>query len=476
MNIRLVLFTLGKVTFLEGFFMLLPFFVSLYYGESTIPFIMAMLLAFATGALLMVIFKSGTDKLYAREGFAITTFCWILLSVIGAVPFVVSGTVSSFADAVFETMSGFTTTGASILTDVESVGRGMLFWRSFTHWIGGMGVLVFLVAIAEKNPNRSINILKAEMPGSKVDKLRPRARTTARVLYYIYIVMTLILIVLLAVGDMSIFDSVVHSFGTAGTGGFGIKADSVASYSAYSQYVIAIFMLLFGVNFSFYFMILLRRWKSAIRLTEIRWYLSIVGIAVLTITIVLMFKHGSFEESFRLSLFQVASIVTTTGYATTDFNLWHPLAKTVLFLLMFIGGCEGSTAGGLKVSRVMVLLKNVKVELKRAIHPRLITGVRVNDKAMPPEIVHGIGAYLALYLLILCSAFILISFEPMGFETNFTAVVTCINNVGPGFADVGPAGSFAAYSDATKVMLTALMMIGRLEIYPVLLTLFPGMK
>lgn len=476
MNIRLVLFTLGKVTFLEGFLMLLPFFVGLYYGENTTPFFIAILAAFALGTILMVMCKTGTDKLYAREGFAITTFCWIVLSIIGAVPFVVSGTVTSFADAVFETMSGFTTTGASILTNVESVGKGLLFWRSFTHWIGGMGVLVFLVAIAEKNPNRSINILKAEMPGSKVDKLRPRARTTARVLYYIYFVMTILQILLLVIGGMPLFDSVVHSFGTAGTGGFGIKADSIASYSAYSQYIIAIFMLLFGINFSFYFMILLRRWKSAIGLTEIRWYLSIIGIAVLITTIVIMPKYGNLEESFRLSLFQVSSIITTTGYATTDFNLWHPLAKTVLFLLMFIGGCEGSTAGGLKVSRIMVLLKNVKVELKRALHPRLITGVRVNNKAMPPEIVHGIGAYLALYLVILCSAFIFISFEPMGFETNLTAVVTCINNVGPGFADVGPAGNFAAYSDATKVMLTALMMIGRLEIYPVLLTLLPKMK
>ncbi len=476
MNNRLVFFTLGKVIFIEAFLMLLPFLVSLYYGEDSKPFLFAIFLAVMIGAVLIFLFKSGSDKLFIRDGFAITTLAWIALTLIGAVPLFMSGTTSSYVDAVFETMSGFTTTGASILTDIESVGKGLLFWRSFTHWVGGMGVLVFLVAIAEKNPSRSINILKAEMPGSKVDKLRPRAKTTARVLYYIYIVMTVTQILLLIIGGMPIFDSVVLSFGTAGTGGFGIRADSVASYSAYSQYIIAIFMLLFGANFSFYFMLLLRKWKSAIKLSEIRWYLSIVAIAILIVTIAIMPKHGDLEESFRLSFFQVASVITTTGYATADFNVWHPLSKAVLFLLMFIGGCEGSTAGGLKVSRIMVLIKNVKAELKRAIHPRLVTGVRVNNRAMPPETVHGIGSYLALYFLVVAAAFLLISFEPMGFETNFTAIVTCINNVGPGFGGVGPAGNFAAYSEVTKIMLTALMMIGRLEIYPVILTLLPRMK
>ncbi len=437
---------------------------------------MAIGIALAVGTLLIVSCKSRTDKLSIKDGFAITTFSWILMSLIGAVPFVVSGTVPSYADAIFETMSGFTTTGASILADVESVGKGLLFWRSFTHWIGGMGILVFLVAIAEKNPNRSINILKAEMPGSKVDKLRPRAKTTARVLYYIYFVLTLVQIVLLKAGGMPLFDSIVHSFGTAGTGGFGIKADSVASYSAYSQYIIAIFMLIFGANFSFYFLLLLRRWKSAVKLSEIRWYISIVGIAVLIIMFAIMPKYGDLEEVFRLSFFQASSIITTTGFATTDFNLWHPLAKTVLLLLMFIGGCEGSTAGGLKVSRIMVTMKNIKAELKREIHPRLVTGVRVNNRTMQPEIVHGISTYLALYMIVFCIGLLLISFEPMGFETNFMAIVTCINNVGPGFADVGPAGNFAAYSGPAKILLAAVMMIGRLEIYPVLLTLLPRMK
>lgn len=472
MNKRIVLYNLGKVITLEAALMMLPLIVTIIYKEPFMPFIYAIIAAILLGMFLVKFSKPKSDRMSSREGFCIVTFSWIVLSLIGAVPFVVSGAIPNFISAFFETMSGFTTTGASIIENVEALDHGILFWRSFTHWIGGMGVLVFILAVADRNPERSINIMRAEMPGAKVDKLRPKASSTARILYYIYIGLTVLEIILLLCGGMSLYDSLVHSFGTAGTGGFGIKADSLASYSPYLQYVIAIFMMIFGVNFGLYYLILAGRWRSALRSSEFRWYLCIILIAVVIITIDLRTAFGSLEEAFRTSFFQVSSVITTTGYSTADFNAWPALSKAILLILMFIGGCEGSTAGGLKVSRVMIMTHTIRNEAKRSLHPRIVSAVRINDKIVPKETISGISSYFGLYIFTFILLFLLISFEPIGFESNFSAVAACFNNIGPGFDAVGPAANFAIYSGFSKLVLTIGMLLGRLEIYPVLLSIF----
>ena len=472
MNFKIILYDLGKVVSLGAVLMMAPLIVTMIYGEDPLPFLITIGIALVIGLGLTHVMKTATERLSVRDGFCIVTFCWILLSLIGALPFVLSGAVPSYVDAFFETMSGFTTTGASILTDVESLGKGLLFWRSLTHWIGGMGVLVFILAIADRNPERSINILKAEMPGSKIDKIRPKAGSTARMLYFLYIGLTLLEVIFLLFGGMSLFDSLVHSFGTAGTGGFGIKADSIASYSPYLQYVISIFMLLFGVNFSLYYLLIVGRWRTVLKSSELKWYACIVAIAVISICINIYSIYGNLAESFRQSLFQVSSIITTTGYSTANFDMWPQFSKAILLVLMFIGGCEGSTAGGLKVSRVMMMAHSVRNEAKHSLHPRLVSAVRINDKIVSKDTLSGISSYFGLYAFTMIILFVILSFEPMGFETNFSAIVACFNNIGPGFASVGPAASFAGYSSFGKIVLSLSMLLGRLEIYPVLLSFF----
>ena len=470
MNFRIILSNLGKVIVLCGALMLLPLTVSFIYGEDVFPFIYAIGTSAFIGFILIIYSKPDTNKISARDGFCIVTMSWIMLSLIGSIPFIVSEQVTSPIDAFFETMSGFTTTGASILTDVESLDKGLLFWRSLTHWIGGMGVLVFILAIADRNPERSINILRAEMPGSKVDKLRPKAGTTARILYYIYVGLTLLEVIFLLAGGMSLFDSLVHAFGTAGTGGFGIKADSIGSYSPYLQYVIAIFMMLFGINFAIYYLILAGRIRNIFRSSELRWYLCIIFVATMIIFVNISPQIGNYSDSFRHSFFQVTSIITTTGYSTVDFNLWPDLSKAVLFILMLIGGCEGSTAGGFKVSRFMIMSHAVRNEAKHSLHPRIVSAVRINDKIVSKETISSVSSYLGLYIFTGLALFFILSFEPMGFETNFSAITACFNNIGPGFGGVGPAASFAEYSDFSKIVLSFAMLLGRLEIYPVLLS------
>ena len=470
MNFRIILSNLGKVIVLCGVLMLLPLTVAFIYGENAFPFIYAIGIAALVGFILIIYSRPDTSKMTARDGFCIVTMSWIVLSIIGSIPFIVSDQIVSPVDAFFETMSGFTTTGASVIENVEDLDKGLLFWRSLTHWIGGMGVLVFILAIAERNPERSINILRAEMPGSKVDKLRPKAGTTARILYFIYIGLTLLEVIFLLFGGMSLYDSLVHAFGTAGTGGFGIKADSIGGYSPYLQYVIAIFMMLFGINFAMYYLILAGRIRNVFRSSELRWYLGIIAAATCIIFININPSIGNYSESFRQSFFQVSSIITTTGYSTTDFDLWPGLSKTVLLILMFIGGCEGSTAGGFKVSRLMIMYHSVRNEAKHSLHPRIVSAVRINDKIVSKETLYSVSSYLGLYVFTFLALFLIISFEPMGFETNFSAVIACFNNIGPGFASVGPAASFAAYSDFSKIVLSFAMLLGRLEIYPVLLS------
>lgn len=470
MNYKTIMYTVGKTVALEGALLLIPMVIALVYNEPLSPFLISTFLCVLVGAVLRALGNKSSERLFTREGYAIVSLSWIALSALGALPFYLSGCIPSYIDAFFESVSGFTTTGASILSDVTALGRGMLFWRSFTHWIGGMGVLVFILAIAERNPNRSINIMKAEMPGSKVDKLKPKAKNTAIILYKIYCVMTLLEIVLLLVGGMPLYDSVVHALGTAGTGGFGIYNDSLGGFSPYLQYIIAIFMVLFAVNFSMYYLLISGRARAILRSNEFRWFLGIVGIATAIILVANQSMYHSMEENFRMAFFQVASIVSTTGYSTCNFNDWPEISKIVLFVLMFIGGCEGSTAGGLKVSRVMILTNSVRNELRHSLHPSMISTVRVSGKNVSQATITGICSYLALYLLTGVVALIIISCDTMNFETNVTAVVSCLNNIGPGLGGVGPASNFAAYTDISKVVLSMTMLLGRLEIYPIILT------
>ena len=387
-----------------------------------------------------------------------------------------SGEISSFPDAFFETVSGFTTTGASILTDVERMSRSLLFWRSFTHWLGGMGILVLVTAIAAGSGDGSTNILKAEMPGHSLDKFTPKAKNNAKLLYGIYIVLTLLETVLLLAGGMPVFDSIVHALGTAGTGGFGIKADSIASYSAYLQWVITVFMLLFGVSFNIYCLMLVRRWREALRSNELRCYLGIFAAATVIVCINIYPMYGSVSDVIRLSSFQTASIITTTGYATADFNTWPQLSKAVLFILMFCGGCMGSTAGGLKISRVTVLAQVCANEMRRSINPRSVNSVKLNGSVLTSEQEQGVLSYLALYIAVIAVTFILISVNGLGFEEDISAVVSCVNNIGPGFGLIGPAGSYAAYSGFAKIVLSIAMLIGRLEIYPLLALMMIGSR
>lgn len=476
MNRRMVLYMVGSVIKIEALLMLLPLIVSLIYSEkaSAVSFLISIAIALALGFAMTLIVKPGSKVIYAKEGFVTVALSWLFLSLVGSLPFVISGEIPSFIDAFFETVSGFTTTGASILTDVEAMSKGMLFWRSFTHWVGGMGVLVFVMAIIPSFSDRSIHLLRAEVPGPVVGKLVPKLRQTARILYIIYIALTLIEIILLLIGKMPLYDSIVHAFGTAGTGGFGIKGDSIGSYNSYLQWIITVFMLLFGVNFNLYYFIIMGKIKTALKSTELWVYLGLVmgSTALITINILPFFE--SFSSSLKHAAFQVASIITTTGYATTDFDKWPVFSKTILLLLMFIGACAGSTGGGIKVSRVVMLIKNCKRELQRMLHPRSVAVVRFEGKRVDNTTINAVSSYLAIYTLFFCLIVFIIGIENFDLETNISAVAACFNNIGPGFGRVGAAMNYSEFSGLSKIVLSIAMLLGRLEIYPIILTLSPS--
>ncbi len=467
--------TVGLIVLLEALLLLLPLTVSLIYKDSCIPaFLLSILIALAIGLLMVLIAKPRTKVIYAKEGFAITTFAWLSLSAIGALPFFLSGQIPNYIDAFFETVSGFTTTGASILRDVTKLEKGLLFWRSFTHWVGGMGVLVFLVAFLRGISDRSIHILRAEMPGPTMGKLMPKLKDTAKILYFIYLGMTAVQIVFLLLGGMNLFDSLVHTFGTAGTGGFGIYTDSAGSFTPYQTWVIAIFMILFGVNFNLYYLILAKRVKTALSSTELWVYLGIIFSAITIICVNISGLYHSFGETLRHAVFQVSSIMTTTGFSSTDFNLWPGLSKTVLLILMFIGACAGSTAGGLKVSRLILVVKNCVCEFRHMIHPRSVNVLRYEGKTVDKDTREKANLYLVLYALCFFVIFFLISFDGFDIETNFSATAACFNNIGPGLGLVGPLSSYADYSYFSKILLSLAMLLGRLELWPILLALIPG--
>jgi len=475
MNRRMVFSTVGKMVTAEAAMLVLPLLCAVFYGESCAwSILITMGISLALGQAMTLLSRPRTRVIYAKEGFCITALAWVAMSAVGALPFFLSGEIPDYIDAFFETVSGFTTTGASILTDVEAMSRGLLFWRSFTHWVGGMGVLVFVMAIVPSVSDRSIHIMRAEMPGPVVGKIVPKARDTASLLYKIYIAMTVLEIVLLLCGGMPVFDSLILSFGTAGTGGFGIKADSIAGYSPYLQWVITVFMLLFGVNFNVYYLLLIRRFRAASQSTELWVYLGIVLASAGLISVNIMPMYATVGETIRHAAFQVSSIITTTGFATVDFDLWPGFSKGILLLLMFVGACAGSTGGGIKVSRVTLLFKSITRQLRHLVHPRSVSAVKFEGKTVEKETMDGVGTYLAAYLCCFAAIVLLLCLDDMSFVTHFSAAAACFNNIGPGMDLVGPTLSYVGYTDFSKLLLSFAMLLGRLEIYPLLIALIPG--
>lgn len=473
MNTSMIRFILGNILRLQSLFLLLPSITAVIYKENTlIPYITVAFSCFILGTV-MTWNKPEDNIFYLKEGCVATALSWIVLSLSGAFPFVLTGEIPHFVDALFETVSGFTTTGSSILSNVEALSYSSLIWRSFTHWIGGMGVLVFLLAIIPMSGGSNINLMKAESPGPSVGKLVPKIRSTARILYLIYIGMSIILFVLLLLGKMPVFDALATTFGTAGTGGFGIKNDSLAGYSPYIQWVTGIFMMLFGVNFNAYYFILFHDVKKAFKMEEVRWYFTIIILSVFVIFTDLMQFYPSFGSAVKDSFFQVASIITTTGFATADFNLWSATSKSTLVLLMFVGACAGSTGGGLKISRLIILIKTIFKELTSYTHPKSIVKIKMDDKPIEHEVVRSTNVYFITYMIIFVVSVFCLTFENIDLISIFTAVTATFNNIGPGLEMVGPTANFGHFSDFSKYVIIFDMLAGRLELFPLLMLFHP---
>ena len=481
MNYKAIFNIIGKIMIIMGLLMILPLIVSLiYYSEEGIRNVLAFLIpivSLLSGGLLLslLIRKSGISKFGVKEGIIIVSLTWIVMSLFGCVPFIISKEIPNFFDAFFEMVSGFTTTGASIVKDVEALSKSIIFWRSFSHWVGGMGILVFILAIIpESKDGSSMHILRAESPGPQVGKLVSKMKVTTRILYLIYFGLTILEILFLYLGPdskMTFFNSVVYSIGTAGTGGFSMDATGLAGYSAYSQYIISIFMLLFGVNFTIYYLMIIGNFKEVIKNEELKVYFIIILISVLLIVFNILETCQNFEEAFRLSLFQVASIITTTGYASTDFNLWPVFSKIIIICLTIFGGCAGSTAGGVKLSRIVILIKTFFRKVRQTISPRKVENIKIDGKVISEDTVEGVQSYIVAYVIIFFVCAFLISIDGLqgaSMETYLSASLTCISNVGPGFELVGPNGSFADFSWFSKSILSLEMITGRLEIFPIL--------
>ena len=474
MNGSMILYILGYVLRIEGLLMLPSSLVGLIYRETQGWAYLAVGVLCAALGTYFIRERPKNTVFYLKEGCVATALSWIAMSAFGALPFMLTGEIPSFTDAMFETVSGFTTTGASILPDVEAMCHCSLFWRSFTHWIGGMGVLVFLLAVVPLSGGSHFNLMRAESPGPSVGKLVPKVKATARILYLIYIAMTLVMIGLLA-ADMPLFDAVVHSFGTAGTGGFGIKADSFAGYSPYAQWIVTIFMLLFAVNFNAYYFLLYRKFRKAWEIEEIRWFFAIVLAAVAILFCDIVRIYDTAFEALTHAAFQVASIISSTGFATADFNLWSQTSRLTLVLLMFVGACAGSTGGGIKVSRIVILLKTVVNEFRSYIHPKSIRSIKMDGKPIEHSMVHSVCVYLATFTLLFCGSVFIVSLEGRDLVTTFTAVTATINNIGPGLELVGPAGNFSMLSALSKWTLIFDMLAGRLELFPLLILFHPSL-
>jgi len=474
MNGSIIRFILGSVLKIEGLLLFLPAFISgIYLEHEGLYYVGVAAVCLCLGFLMTR--KPPQDQVfYLKEGCITTALSWILLSFFGCLPFYLSGEIPSFTDALFETISGFTTTGASILSDVESLSHCALFWRSFTHWIGGMGVLVFLLAVIPLSGGSHINLMRAESPGPSVGKLVPKIRYTARILYLIYFAMTLLEIILLLIGKMPLFDALTTSFGTAGTGGFGIKNDSLVGYSTYLQWVVTIFMILFGVNFNAYYLALFGSPKKALCMEEVRVYFTIILASTGIIFLNILNSCTGIFDALTHAAFQVGSIITTTGFSSTDFDLWPQASKTILVLLMFIGACAGSTGGGIKVSRFILLIKTIIKELNSYIHPKIIKKIKMDDKSVEHEVLRSTNVYFITFMIIFSVSIFIVSFDNKDFGTNFTAVAATINNIGPGLELVGPTQNFGHFSILSKYILMFDMLAGRLELFPLLILFHPA--
>lgn len=474
MNYSIVLYILGCVLKFESAFLVLPALVGLIYREhASVSYLAVAVLCLILGVLLTHK-KPRSTNLYTREGFVAVALSWIIMSIFGAIPFVLTGDIPFYVDALFETISGFTTTGSSILTDVESISKASLFLRSFSHWIGGMGVFVFIMAILPMMGGSTMNLMKAESPGPSVSKLVPHVKDTAKILYGIYIAITICEATILRALGMPLFDSLTTTFGTVGTGGFGIRNDSIAGYSPAIQITITVFMILSGINYTAYFYILTGKIKELFKIEEVRWYLAIIFGSVAVITWNVRSLYPTFSETLRHAFFQVGSIITTTGYATTDFDLWPALSKTLLVTLMFIGACAGSTSGGIKVSRILILLKTIRKELSLIIHPRQVKKIRMDGHPVDHETLRSANVFLVVYFVLLLTSMLLISVDEFDFSTNFTSVVTVLNNIGPGLNLVGPTQNFSIFSPFSKFVLMFDMLAGRLELFPMMILLMPS--
>lgn len=474
MNYSQVIRIMGWILLVISALLVLPLAVALIYRESILPFLYTILISASLGGLTILLIKPKKKIFYAREGFLTVALTWIVVSLVGCLPFIFSGAIPRFADAFFETVSGFTTTGSTILTNVEALPRGILFWRSFTHWIGGMGVIVFIMAILPSLGAGSVHIMKAEVTGTSFGKVAPKLKVTAKWLYYLYIALTLIMLILLLAGGMNLYDSLVHTFGTAGTGGFSVYNASIGHYqNLYFEIVITVFMILFGVNFNIFFFILLWDWKSVWKSDEMWTYFATIAISILLIAWNITSMYNNFATALRHSSFHVASIISTTGFATVNFCEWPMFSQSILLILTCVGACCGSTGGGLKITRMLLLGKILYRDLCRMVRPRSIKAIRLNGKAVEEDSIRDLSAYLIAYVGIISVATLLITLDCSDFTTAFTAMLTCFNNIGPGLGAVGPVGNFAFFADGTKYLLSFLMLLGRLEIFPLLLAVTP---
>ena len=473
MNYSMIFFIIGWVFLIEAALMAPSALVALLYAEQSIwAFAAAIGLCLLLGVPL-VRRQPANKVFYAKEGCVTVALSWIVMSLMGALPFVFSGVIPSIVDAMFETVSGFTTTGASILKDVEVLPRCMLFWRSFTHWIGGMGVLVFLLCLLPMSGGGySMNLMKAESPGPSVSKLVPKVRSTAKLLYGLYVALSLLELALLLLGSMPLFDALCTPFGTAGTGGFGIKNSSIGEYSAYIQSIVTIFMILFGINFNVYFLLYMRKPKEAFRCEEAGWYLAIIAVSTLIITVFIRNSFPDLVTAFHHAAFQVGSIITTTGFSTADFNVWPAVPKAILVLLMFIGACAGSTGGGIKVSRIVLLFRTMTREIEQIIHPHMVKKLKFEGRVVGQEVLRSVNAFMVAYVLIFAGSTLLVCLDGFDLVTSFTSVAATLNNIGPGLELVGPASNFSCFSDLSKIVLIFDMLAGRLEIFPLLVLFF----
>lgn len=473
MNYSIILYILGCVLKFESAFLLLPAIVGFIYKEDdALSYLFASALCFIIGAV-MSHKKPVSKNLFIREGFVTVAASWVIMSIFGAIPFVLTGDIPNYVDALFETISGFTTTGSSILSDVEALSKTNLFWRSFTHWVGGMGVLVFIMAILPLMGGSTVNLMKAESTGPSISKLVPHVKDTAKILYGMYIALTLCEIAMLLLFHMPLYDALVTTFGTVGTGGFGIYNSSLGGYSPELQVIVTIFLVLSGINYTAYFYIFSYKFKEAFRIEEVRWYLILFFSSVALITFNIRGLYETFGESLRHAAFQVASIITTAGFATTDFDLWPELSKCILVIIMIIGSCSGSTAGGMKISRVLMLIKTIKKELSLIVHPREVRKIRMDGRVLESETLRNTNVFFVVYFVILLLSTLLISIDNFDFTTNFTAAIATLNNIGPGLAMVGPTRNFGIYSSFSKFVLMFNMLAGRLELFPLVIMMLP---